>query len=83
MARRARRPDAPLSAIPNSLLDRRLALNLKQIEVAEEVGTKRGTYSIIEAGYCIPSKDFAEKLCRFFNCGLADLFPEDVIGRIA
>ena len=46
--RRARRPDAPLSAIPTSLLDRRLARNLRQDEVAEELGTTRGTYSTIE-----------------------------------
>jgi len=82
MARRARQPNAPLSAIPNSLASLRLAMNLKQVDVAEELGTARGTYSIIEAGYSIPSKDMADRLCRFFDRELIDLFPDDVIRRI-
>ena len=83
MARRARQPNAPLSAIPNNLASLRLAKNLTQADVAEELGTTRGTYSIIEAGYCIPSKDLADKLAAFFECDIADLFPDDVVRRIA
>jgi len=81
--RRVRKQGAPLSAIANGLIDRRLARNLKQEEVAKKLGTTRGTYSTIEAGYCIPSKDLAAKLCAFFECELADLFPDDVVRRIA
>ena len=80
--KRTRRPDAPLSAIPNHLLDRRSAVNLKQSEVAEELGTKRGTYAILEAGYSLPSRDMADRLCKVFGCELADLFSEEVIRLI-
>lgn len=83
MARRARKPDAPLSAIPNSLQDRRLARNLSQRDVAAKLGTTRGTYSTIEAGYCLPSKDLAEKLRLFFRCELADLYSDDIVRLIS
>jgi len=76
--KRARKENAPLSAIPNNILDRRLSRNLMQLAVAGDLGIPRGTYSTVEAGYCLPSKDLADKICKFYGCELSDLYPEGV-----
>jgi DNA-binding XRE family transcriptional regulator len=81
--KRARKGNAPLSAIPNGILELRLSRNLMQQEVADGLGIPRGTYSTVEAGYCIPSRDLADKLCKFFECQLGDLYPEEVLGFIS
>ena len=81
--KRARKDNAPLSAIPNGILDRRLSRNLMQQAVAGELGIPRGTYSTIEAGYCLPSKDLADKICQFYECELSDLYPKEVLGFIS
>ena len=81
--KRARKENAPLSAIPNNILVRRLSRNLMQQTVAGELGIPRGTYSTIEAGYTLPSRDLAKKMCRFFECELTGLFPDDVVRYIA
>ena len=81
--KRARKHGAPLSAIPNNILELRLSRNLMQQAVAGELGIPRGTYSTVEAGYCLPSKDLADKICKFYGCELSDLYPEEVLRFIS
>lgn len=58
----------------------RIEKNLKQSELAREIGKSRSTLSLYETGKIIPSYDIVLKLKEILNYYHDDLFQK-VIGR--
>jgi len=58
----------------NKLKKLRTDRELKQIELAKEIGVTKQTMSCYELGTIKPPLDKAKKLADFFNCSIEDIF---------
>lgn len=58
----------------NRIREIRLANNLKQCELADELNMERSNLTRIESGYQRPSDANLEKIAKIFNIEVKDLF---------
>lgn len=58
----------------NNLKKLRKERNLKQIDLAKEVGVTRQSMSYYELGMTRPSLDKAKKIADVLNCTIEDIF---------
>ena len=58
----------------NRIKELRARFNLKQEELANELGVSRQTIISIEKGRYNPSLDLAFKLAKRFNCQIEEIF---------
>nr|DAZ78888.1 MAG TPA: Repressor protein CI [Caudoviricetes sp.] len=58
----------------NKLKKLRTDRDLKQIELAKEIGVTKQTMSCYELGVIKPSLDKAKKIADFFGCSIEDIF---------
>lgn len=65
----------PRRSPPSPLRLRRLALGLRQVDVAELAGLSREQVVRLEAGECIPGWGTVQRLAAALQATPADLFP--------
>lgn len=56
-------------------------MSLRQVDVAEIVGSDQTTVSLWESGKVIPLPFFRRKLAELYKCPVDELFPPEVCNR--
>lgn len=60
----------------NTIKERRAALGLSQVQLAQALGVSRQTINSLECGRYDPSLPLAFSLGRFFECPIEELFDD-------
>ena len=66
----------------NRLRELRLKREKTQDAIAEELSIPRGSYSLLESGSFLPSKEMLQNLTRVFNCKDAEIYSDVYLGAI-